>query len=377
MKTLTLVTIGKNLASREELLALEAEDRIPRASLFGTALNTDLLDERYLAGLTGTRAWLYHKLPGMIAQLTEAFRVRRKYDAVISWTEQLGLLFALLLKVTGSRTPHVGIWSWISPPRKAALLKRVHTHVDRIILMSSVQRNFALHELKIPESRIVLLRWPVDQKFWRPMDQPTDMICAVGREMRDYGTLINAIRDVHIPCHIAANYFPGKKDAWIKTIEQARPIPEHITIGKKDFLELRALYARSRFVVIPLLPTDTDNGTTAILEAMAMGKAVICSSVEGQKDVIENGRTGILVPPGDARALQEAIVHLRDNPDVACRLGKNGRKHVEQYHSLDSWVLNVQHVLREVIEGSLDRQGHTHLPSNAVPQQNVEGNHVP
>ncbi len=85
--------------------------------------------------------------------------------------------------------------------------------------------------------------------------------------------------------------------------------------------ELRDLYARSRFVVVPLHASDTDNGVTVILEAMAMGKAVICSRTRGQVDVIQEGVTGIYVPVGDAAALRAAILSLWAEPQRAQQMG--------------------------------------------------------
>jgi glycosyltransferase involved in cell wall biosynthesis len=179
------------------------------------------------------------------------------------------------------------------------------------------------------------------------MKVESDMICSAGREMRDYGTLIRALRDTGIRCHIAAYAVPRKRDAWI---EDAGPLPPHVTVGKmKNFAELRALYARSRFVVVPLLQNDTDSGTTVILEAMAMGKAVVCSRTRGQRDHIDDGKTGIYVPVGDPRALREAIQYLWDHPDVAERMGCEGRKLIEQHHTLDLFLDQVRRVVEEVI----------------------------
>jgi len=321
-----------------------------RVSLYGDMLNSDLLDERFLDRVPRIRRLLYKPLPGPVSQVLEAFLVKERYDAVISWSEHLGLPFAMLLKLTRSRVPHVAIFSWISKPKKAILLRLVQRHISHLILMSSVQRDFAVNDLGIPPSKITLLRWSVDQEFWRPMNTEADMICAVGGEMRDYGTLITAIRDLSIRCHIAASgTVPGKKDKWIKAIEEASPLPPQITVGKKNLVELRNLYARSHFVVIPLLPTDTDNGTTSILEAMAMGKAVICSRVAGQRDIIQDGKTGIFVTPQDPEALHEGIQYLLKHPEVAERMGREGRKHIEQHHTFDKWVGEVRRVVEEVI----------------------------
>lgn len=336
---------------RKQLVELEENDMYPRIILFEKFLKADMLDERFIKNVPRWRSLMYRLLPVNISQVLEAFIIKKKYDGIISWAENLGIPLAVLLKLTGSHVPHFGIFSWISKPKKAILLKRVHSRFERIFLMSSRQRDFAIDQLKIPENKIQLLRWPVDQNFWRPLNIDSDMICAVGREMRDYGTLIQAIEGMDIRCHIAAGGITtNKKDAWMKDVQDLESVPSNITIGKKTFLELRTLYAQSRFVVIPLFPTETDNGTTSILEAMAMGKAVICSKVDGQADVIQDGINGIFVPPQDVKALRDAIQYLWNNPEIADRMGREGRKFIEQHHAFDLFVKNVQETVTEVIE---------------------------
>jgi len=356
MVTLTLVSAGLDRPDGNELLRLEATDQYIRASLFGRTLNSDILDERLLRRAPVIRRLIYKALPTTASQILEAFVVRRRYDALISWSERLGLPLALLLKLTASRVPNVLLASWISKPKKAILLKHVHSHIDRLVLMSSVQRDFAVNVLRIPASKVVLLKWPVDQKFWRPMPAvagQTDTICAVGSEMRDFRTLIEAMRGLTIPCHIAAGSHRAVERSTIAGGNGGVPLPGNVTVGKKTFADLRVLYARSRFVIVPLHPSDTDNGTTSILEAMAMGKAVICSKTRGQVDVIREGENGMYVPPRDPKALRDAIQYLWDHPDEAERMGKEGRRNVEEHHTLDDFVSKFKAVVEEAISGHI------------------------
>jgi glycosyltransferase involved in cell wall biosynthesis len=361
-KTLFMVSAGLRLPERDEWARREAEDKFPRQLALFERLNADVLDERYLLTAPLWRRMLYRPLGTTGAQILEAFFARKRYDVIVSWAEHLGLPLAGLMRFAPGRTPHVSIFSWISKPKKARILKMVHRSIDRIILMSSAQRDFAVRTLGIPPSRIALLRWPVDEKFWHPLGSPEDTICSVGREMRDYATLIEALRGTDIPCHIAAGgqLAMGKEDPWIKDLGDTDTRPANVTIGAKNFSELRSLYDRSRFVVIPLFETDTDNGNTSILEAMAMGKAVICSRVKGQLDVIQEGMTGLFVPPGDVRALREAVTALWANPERAAEMGRNGRAHIEKYHALDAWVEDV----RSVVEGVL---GGRHRHPSVIP----------
>jgi glycosyltransferase involved in cell wall biosynthesis len=101
--------------------------------------------------------------------------------------------------------------------------------------------------------------------------------------------------------------------------------------------------------VIPLHPTDTDNGVTAMTEAMAMGKAVICTRVDGQRDVLEDGVNGIFVPPGDPRALRQAIDYLWTHPEECERMGREGRKRIEKFHTIDAFVARVRSAVEDAI----------------------------
>ena len=347
MKILALLTTGLKPADRN----LERQDASPRASLFEDQLHTDMLYESTLMKAPLFYRFFYRRLPITVAQVFEAYRIRKRYDAVLSWSDPHGLLFSFLLKVTRSCTKHIAMLAWISKPRKAKILKRVYSHMSKIILWTSNHYDFATRQLGIPPSRIKLIHYFVDQKFWRPMPQVNGetMICSAGVEMRDYPTLIEALRGLDLRCHIAAGIARGKLFDTVTAISKAGELPSTLTVGPLSFIELRDLYARSRFVVVPLRPSESDNGITVILEAMAMGKAVICSRINGQRDVIVDGVHGLYVPPGDPAALREAILYLLKNPEVAAAMGSKGRALVEQEFSWDQFVQNIKDTIEEVV----------------------------
>src|SRR5207249_11266794 len=119
---------------------------------------------------------------------------------------------------------------------------------------------------------------------------------------------------------------------------QNQDIPANVTVRRFSQFDLRQLYADSRFMVMPLHNVNFQAGVTAILEAMAMGRAVICTKTLGQTDVIVHGETGIYIPPGNPQALRTAIEYLLDNPHEAERMGQAGRRLVQQTMSLDCYV---------------------------------------
>jgi glycosyltransferase involved in cell wall biosynthesis len=344
-KALTLLTTGLLRIDIEK----EMNDQSPRASLYSQKIDTDMLYEDFLKKAPAWRRWMYKFMPVTIAQVIEAFFIRKRYDIIVSWSDPHALLLASLFKLTFTRFPHVALMFWISKPKKAKLLKKVYTHIDKIILWTSTHREFAINKLKIPPEKIKYIPYYVDEKFWRPVQNQTDMICSVGVEMRDYPTLIHSMKNLDIRCHIAAGEARGKVFDTVRAIYGCGPLPDNISVGKMNPAQLRDLYARSRFVVVPLLPSESDNGLTVILEAMAMGKAVICSKTIGQKDVITEGVTGMYVTPQDPEALKNAILYLWNNPSLAEQMGRAGRECIEKNNTFEQFVNNIKLVLNEVL----------------------------
>ncbi len=160
------------------------------------------------------------------------------------------------------------------------------------------------------------------------------MVCSVGLEFRDYPTLIEAVRDLAVDVVIAAS------SPWSKRTSNAADvdIPPNVSVEAFSQYDLRQLYADAAFVVVPLLETDFQAGITTILEAMAMGRAVVCSRTAGQTDTIEDGVTGVYVPPGDVAALRTAIGALLADPERAGRLGAAGRDWVREHADIDVYA---------------------------------------
>ena len=85
---------------------------------------------------------------------------------------------------------------------------------------------------------------------------------------------------------------------------------------------------------IALVPSiDLDAFPTVALEAMAMGRPVIASRIGGLPDIIVDGETGLLVPPGDSHALREAIQSLLDDPVRRERMGALAKQRIVQFQS--------------------------------------------
>ena len=72
-----------------------------------------------------------------------------------------------------------------------------------------------------------------------------------------------------------------------------------------------------------------------LLEAMACGTPVVCSAIGGMPELVIDGETGMLVPPGDSAALGEQVERILDDPALAARLGQQARARVLAHFTWD------------------------------------------
>jgi glycosyltransferase involved in cell wall biosynthesis len=82
----------------------------------------------------------------------------------------------------------------------------------------------------------------------------------------------------------------------------------------------------------------TEGLSNAILEGMALGKAVVATNVGGTPELVIHEQTGLLVPPSTPTLLAEAIIRLLANPELRSRLGHAGLKRVETLFDLKRMV---------------------------------------
>lgn len=87
-----------------------------------------------------------------------------------------------------------------------------------------------------------------------------------------------------------------------------------------------------------------------LLEANASGKPVIASRVGGIPSTVQDGRNGLLVPPNSSADLAKAILHFKEKPEEAKRMGVNGRLLAER-HDWANTALQTEEVYQEALSG--------------------------
>jgi len=96
-----------------------------------------------------------------------------------------------------------------------------------------------------------------------------------------------------------------------------------------------------------VLPSLTEGLPNAVLEAMACSKPVIATAVGGVREVVEDGITGFLVPPRDSEALYQAMRRLLLDVQLAQQMGREGRRRVEEFFSLEKEVQSFQRLYED------------------------------
>ncbi len=328
------------------------------------AFQADLIDYARARQMTGWFGRWLERMGGPALVLAWAcYLVRNQYRLVFTDGEQVGIPLAFLIKFFGfSKRRHLPkhfmITHILSVKKKMLFfdLFNVQTHIDRFFVYSTFQKQFIEERWHVPAERVTFTPFMVDHHFFcaektsrsDPLQGWQDskpLLCSVGLEFRDYPTLIEAVKGLDVRLVIAAASPWSKR----KDTTTGQTIPENILVKRYSQYELRDIYASSQMMVMPLYPVAFQAGVTAILEAMSMGKPVICSRTLGQTDVISDGKNGLYVPPQDPDALRRAIVDLLNHPEKAQAVGLASRQSVLETLSLEKYTSRLQQYVEAAV----------------------------
>jgi len=275
-----------------------------------------------------------------------------KYDILFSISDYDAFGSELLRRLIQVHTPHVaisyGLTNLISASPRARSIKKVVglnqfyklllNKISVLVVHSKPQMACLRALLDIPSDRTEFLPLCVDADFFKPQSGTNSYVMSIGRDSgRDYGTLIRAFKKIDCPLRIVC----GTKNL------RKVPTPKNvITMIEIPYNSLRTTYQDAKFIILPIRNYQSLSGQVALLESLAMGKAVIATKCWGTTDYIEDGKTGFFVEAGNEIDLKRKIDYLLENPDIAETVGRNGRKFVEDECSLSSFSKNVCKLLK-------------------------------
>jgi len=123
-------------------------------------------------------------------------------------------------------------------------------------------------------------------------------------------------------------------------------------------------------VAVSVLPSLSEGVSNTVLESMAVGVPVVATRVGGIPEAIEDGETGLLVPPRNSAALAHAIGVLLEDRQLATHLGQAGQRRIARDFQLERSVRETENLYVELLERARERG-----PQDGAPRRGAARAH--
>jgi L-malate glycosyltransferase len=237
------------------------------------------------------------------------------------------------------------------------ILHFANRFTKRILVNSRSIKDFVIENEKIPAGRIDIIYNGIDisdieaQKpislagEFDNIEKGERIVGIVGnfnREVKRFDLFIKAAAIVAAQCESVRFLVIGggelEKEKKLKELAKKLKIADRlIFMGKRD----NAIPYIKNFN-IGVLTSDSEGFPNAVLEYMACSVASVATNVGGNQELIQNGKTGVLVPKGDPEALARAIIELLEDNDYREQLGRNAKACVSSKYSWEKKIREIE-----------------------------------
>jgi len=230
------------------------------------------------------------------------------------------------------------------------LLARMVRRVDAYIAISEEIREGLIRD-GVPEERIHRIANFIDPEIFRPpgtgeKDSLKErfgyggktLVLFAGRLVprKGVGHLLQAWKEVTEEFPDARLLLLGDGPLQGELTEAARRLGVDKTVRFPGRVENVPEFLRAADVFV--LPSLQEGLSNSLLEALASGLPTVATGIGGVIDVVEDGRTGLLVPPGDVSALSKALRTVFTDPDLSERLSRAGQEAIREAYGLEDRV---------------------------------------
>jgi glycosyltransferase involved in cell wall biosynthesis len=272
------------------------------------------------------------------------------HSSVDAW---LGGLAARSLGRPVVRSRHVTI----PIPRRRALVYRL---ADRVITSGEAVAA-VLVAAGVPAAKLVAIQPGVDTERFHPgvsgagvraelgLDGPVVGLVANIRGSKGHGVFLEAAAEVRRAEPRARFLIVGDGVGYDDVRRRVRALalegPVVMTGFRRDVPEVMAALD-----VLALPSIRSEAASQVLAQALAVGTPVVATTVGGSPELVRDGETGRLVPPGDAPALAAAILDLLRDPARARAMARRGQAIVRERHALDAVMARTTAVYAELLE---------------------------
>lgn len=237
------------------------------------------------------------------------------------------------------------IWLTDSWPAMSAAERTVYRRAlsrMKLLWVLSAAQIEPLRRIVSGKTPIHLLRFGIDVEFFRRTALPEHpSLLSIGNDKdRDLRTLFAALELVH-------NALPDVP-LRVQTASTLRPPAGVEILPSVPHRQLLGLYDASTVVALATRPNLHVSGMTTTLEAGSVGRPVVLSRTPSAEEYVSHGGTGILVPPGDARALADACIRLLRDRQLAARMGHEAANQIRLHHTSQQMVEDLARIIGEV-----------------------------
>lgn len=344
-----LVVVGR----REDLQA----DRLPNVSIkFARGLQ--------LKRFTGAQATFSPAVFKEVLNAASVFHPDVIHAHTLFFTSTLaGVLAARVRGIPLVTTMHLGSLAALPLHHRIPAIIWERT-LGRIVLANSahvicVSQDVAAHaeRLGIAKNRLTVIPNSVDLREFTPADSDRNdaiaTLITVGRLLSNKGNqyLIRALgklpRTLEFRLKVVGE---GPMESSLRRIAEEEGIVHHVEFtGKRDDV---ATLLRSADIFVR--PSLTEGMSLSILEALASGLPVVASNTTGVRELISDGKEGLLVPPGDVPALARALGILIADSELRSRMAQAA---IQKSLTLRSWDSVADDTLRVMYRSAAGRRG--------------------
>ena len=315
---------------------------------------------------------VWHKsrlgLPRWRMMLRNAWQIlscREHFDAVYA-THYWGIELIILLRALGLYRKPIVIWHHqpIVTPKSAWrewLGRLFYRGIDHMFFFSQKLINDSLKSAKARPERMHLGHWgmdPVDSSSLPDSDKTAGsdfVFISTGKELRDMPTLVKAFNatGAKLEIYVCRRNGDQRYDKIFEELEIKDNVHVHFTDGLAPY-EISLHVRRADCVVVCCQESKYTVGLTTVVEALALGKPMICSRNPQFPVDAEAERCGISVPYYDVEGWVKAVNYMNDHPQEAREMGRRGLELARTAYNDSRCADDVAAVLKKAV-GKKDR----------------------
>ncbi|WP_316650706.1 glycosyltransferase family 4 protein [Ovoidimarina sediminis] len=245
------------------------------------------------------------------------------------------------------QTGCVSAGTWISAMAQLAMLRRWRQNIDAVATLSqAMARIFEENGFK----DVLVLPNGIDEAPYCPSLSSSPLVAYAGRLSREKGldVLFDAFDGVRKRLPGARLLVVGTGPLEDVLRRRARGAGSQVQIeGQLEYADLQERLQEAWVQVVPSVWQEPFGNVS--LEAMIRGTAVVASDVGGQSELVDDGRTGYLVRPGDVEMLTEKLLRLVTDRAHAEALGQAGRQKAQAFFTRRAAVDRIEQTYEKIL----------------------------